>query len=112
MAGENIVTIDEQNFDQEVLKSSVPVLVDFWAAWCTPCVRFTPILEAFAEEYKGRIKVGKVDVEANPNLSNKFNIMGIPAFFMFRGGEVVDQVSGGYKDKVKSMIDRALPQAA
>ena len=112
MAGENIVTINEQNFEQEVLQSTMPVLVDFWAEWCPPCVGFAPTLELFADEYKGRVKVGKINVEENPNLTLKFNIMGIPAFFIFKGGEITDRVSGAYKDKVREMIDRALLQTA
>jgi thioredoxin 1 len=109
MAGENIVTINEQNYGQEVTSSTTPVLLDFWAEWCGPCKMIGPSLNELAEEYKGRVKVGKVNVDENQDLAVKFHISGIPAVFMVKGGEVVEQVVGARSKKdFKAMIDRAI----
>jgi thioredoxin 1 len=109
MAGENIVTINEQNFAQEVDQSTTPVLLDFWAEWCGPCKMIGPSLNELADEYKGRVKVGKVNVDENQNLAVKFHISGIPAVFMVKGGQVVEQVVGARSKKdFKAMIDRAI----
>jgi thioredoxin 1 len=109
MAGENIVTVNEQNFDQEVNKSSTPVLVDFWAEWCGPCKMIAPALSELAEEYKGRAKIAKVNVDDNQSLAVKFHISGIPALFMVKNGQVVEQVVGARSKKdFKAMIDRAI----
>ena len=109
MAGENIVTITEQNFGQEVTSSNVPVMLDFWAEWCGPCKMIAPSLNELAEEYKGRVKIGKVNVDENQSLAVKFHISGIPAVFMMKGGEVIDQLVGARSKKdFKAMIDRAI----
>jgi thioredoxin 1 len=109
MAGENIVTVNEQNYGQEVTASATPVLLDFWAEWCGPCKMIGPSLNELADEYKGRVKVGKVNVDENQNLAVKFHISGIPAVFMVKGGEVVEQVVGARSKKdFKAMIDRAI----
>ena len=109
MAGENIVTINEQNFGQEVTSSNVPVMLDFWAEWCGPCKMIAPSLNELADEYKGRVKIGKVNVDENQSLAVKFHISGIPAVFMMKGGEVIDQLVGARSKKdFKAMIDRAI----
>jgi len=90
----NAVEINESNFEEVVLNSDKPVLVDFWAAWCGPCRMVGPVVEEIAGEYADTAVVGKVDVDANPNLSVKYGIRSIPALLVFKGGEVVDQVIG------------------
>ena len=101
--------ITDADFENEVLKSERPVVVDFWAPWCGPCKMIAPALEELASEYQGRVKVGKVNVDENQNLAVKFGISGIPAVFMVKGGEVIDQVVGARSKKdFKAMIDRAI----
>ncbi len=88
-------TFTDQNFDAEVLKSDVPVLIDFWAPWCGPCKIASPIVERVAEALKDKpIKVGKMNVDENPTVSQNFGIMSIPTFLIFKGGVVVDQTVG------------------
>ena len=90
----NEVILDEKNFDQEVLASSLPVLVDFWAVWCGPCKVLSPIVEELAKEYEGRLKVGKVNVDENNALSQKYGIMSIPTLKFFKAGKVVGEMIG------------------
>ena len=88
------VTITTENFEQEVLKADLPVLVDFWATWCGPCRLVSPIVSEIAEECKGKIKVGKVNVDDEPALAAKFGITGIPTLLAFKNGELVNQQIG------------------
>jgi len=88
------VTLTDDNFQTEVLKSDRPVLVDFWAEWCGPCRMVAPIVEELATEYPDTLKVGKVDVDANQKVSQEFGIRSIPTLLIFKGGKVVDQVIG------------------
>ncbi|MQG22949.1 MAG: thioredoxin [SAR202 cluster bacterium] len=99
------VEINEDNFDEEVINSSIPVLVDFWADWCQPCRMIAPSVKQIAEEYDGRVKVGKLDVDTNSNLSMTYGIRGIPALLIFENGKPVDQIVGAVP---KSIIQKKI----
>jgi thioredoxin 1 len=94
MASNDVVTLQDSTFDDEVLKSNVPVLVDFWATWCGPCKAIAPTIEEFAGEYKGKVKVGKLDVDNNQQVAQKFGIRSIPTLLLFKNGRVVDTLIG------------------
>ncbi len=87
MAGKNIHIIDDQNFDAEVLQSQTPVLIDFHATWCGPCKALSPIIAQIAEDFEGKIKVGKVDIDAAPKLASKYGIRSVPTVMVFENGE-------------------------
>ena len=104
---ENTVELTDSNFDQEVLQSPVPVLVDFWASWCAPCRLIAPAVEAIAKDYAGRAKVGKVNVDENMSTPGKYNVRGIPALLVFKEGELRDQIVGASsKENIQAMLDR------
>jgi thioredoxin 1 len=94
MASENVKEFTDQNFETDVLKSDVPVLVDFWADWCPPCVKLAPTIDKLAADYEGRVKVGKVNTDANQTVSFKYGISAIPTVILFRNGEVVQKFVG------------------
>ncbi len=88
------INITDDTFEQEVIQSDIPVVVDFWAAWCGPCKMIAPILEEIASEFDGKIKITKLDVDSNNGTAGKYNIMSIPSLLFFKNGEIVDQVVG------------------
>lgn len=90
----NIVIVTDNNFKQEVIDSELPVFIDFWAAWCGPCRMVAPVVEQLADEFAGKLKVAKVDVDANPNLAGAFGIMSIPTMVVIKDGKIVDQMVG------------------
>jgi len=94
MASDKVITLTKDNFEQEVLKSDVPVLVDFWASWCGPCRAVAPVIDELAVEFDGRAKVGKVNVDEEGELTAKFRIMSIPTIMLFKGGQMVEKVIG------------------
>lgn len=109
MASPNIVTLTAENFEKEVLQSSVPVLVDFWAEWCGPCKMIAPVLDELADEYAGRAKIGKVNVDEQQSLAFQYGITAIPTLIFFKGGQVIQQVRGARaKRELKEALDRAL----
>jgi len=106
MAGDNTLTFTDSAFDQEVLRSEVPVLVDFWAEWCGPCRQMAPTIDVVASEYAGKLKVGKLDVDSNGGTAMLYNIRGIPTLLLFKEGRVVEQRVGAVgKSEVQKMID-------
>jgi thioredoxin 1 len=103
------VTVMDSSFKSEVIESQVPVLVDFWATWCGPCRAIAPALEALATQYKGQVKIAKVDVDQNNGLADQYGIQSIPTLLMFKGGKVVEQVVGAAtKAKLEETIKKAL----
>ncbi len=109
MAGENILELSDQNFEQEVLKSDKPVLVDFWAEWCAPCRMIAPAVEAIAGDYAGRAKVGKLNVDVNQSVTSRYNIRSIPTLLVFKNGEIKEQIVGATsKDNLAKLLDKNL----
>jgi thioredoxin 1 len=103
------MAISASDFDVQVLQSDVPVLVDFWATWCGPCRAIAPSIEQLAQEYAGKAKVYKVDIDAEGSIAERYNIMSIPALLVFKDGKVVDQMVGAApKNTIAGMIDRAI----
>ena len=106
MASENVKEFTDQNFESEVLKSDQPVLVDFWAEWCMPCRMLTPTIEKIAKDYSGKVKVGKLDTDANRDVAIKYSISAIPTVILFRDGQVSQKFVGLRKEQeFKAALD-------
>jgi thioredoxin 1 len=109
MAGNGILTLTDDNFDEQIKKVSGPVLVDFWAAWCGPCKMIAPSLEQLAGEMAGRATVAKVNVDENGDVANRFGIRSIPTLMIFKEGRVVDQIVGALpKEQIRRMVEKHL----
>jgi thioredoxin 1 len=109
MASEKIVEVTDDNFSSEVLESEKPILVDFWAVWCGPCKAIAPTLEELAEEYEGKVRIGKLDVDGNRKVATQYQIRSIPTLLLFKGGKVVGHKMGAAsKDALRELLDKAL----
>ncbi len=109
MAGQFVTEVNDANFEQEVLQSSQPVLVDFWATWCGPCRALAPVVDQVASEYNGRLKVMKMDVDQNNATPGRYGIRGIPALLLFKDGKVADQIVGYVpKDTIDKTVSKVL----
>jgi thioredoxin 1 len=106
---ESLVQFTDANFEQEVLKSEKPVLVDFWAPWCGPCRAVGPVVEDLAETYKGRVKVGKINIDDNPKTATTYGVMSIPTLILFNKGDIMDKLIGlSPKERLEGLIKKAL----
>ena len=103
------MTFDQDNFDKEVLKSDIPVMVDFFAEWCGPCKMMGPVVEELEEEYKGKIKIGQLNVDDNPEIAERYSVMSIPTFLIFKDGKPVETAIGSVpKSTLQEKLERAL----
>jgi thioredoxin 1 len=109
MASEHTIELTDSNFEQEVIQSDVPVLVDFWAEWCMPCKMLAPTIDELAEDYGGTVKVGKIDTDSNRDVSMKYGISAIPTLILFKDGEMIKKFVGlQQKNELKQAIDDAI----
>ena len=112
MAGNDTLTFTDATFDQDVIKSDTPVLVDFWAEWCGPCRMMGPTVDQVASDYTGKIKVGKLDVDSNQQTASRYGIRGIPTVLLFKGGQIVEQKVGAIgKPEFEKMLEKHLQTA-
>jgi thioredoxin 1 len=107
MASSDVVTLEDGTFDNEVLKSEIPVLVDFWATWCGPCKAIAPVVEQIAVDFKGKVKVGKMDIDKHQGVAQKYNVRSIPTLLVFKGGKVVDTVIGADRTRILESVKKA-----
>ena len=109
MASEAIFEVTDLNFDQEVLRSDQPVMVDFWAAWCGPCRALAPIVDEIAKSYNGKVRIGKMDVDKNMATPQRYGVRGIPTLLIFKGGQVREQIVGYVpKETIQKALDKNL----
>lgn len=109
MASNGILEVTDANFDQAVLKSDQPVMVDFWATWCGPCKALAPLVDELAAAYNGKIKVGKMDVDQNPSTPQRYGVRGIPTLLIFRNGQVQEQIVGLVgREKIEKALNKQL----
>ncbi len=107
MAAANVVEITDANFEAEVSQSALPVLVDFWATWCGPCMQLSPTIDALATEFSGKVKIGKVNIDQNRALPVKYRVNAIPTLMIFKGGQLVETMQGAQsKDKLAAMLTK------
>jgi thioredoxin 1 len=107
--GEGLVEFTDANWEAEVLKSDTPVLVDFWAAWCGPCRQIAPVVEELARDYKGKVKVGKLNVDENDQVAQQYKILSIPTLLFFKNGKLADQIIGAVpKSKMESVLKQQI----
>ena len=105
----DLVHVNDKNFSEEVLKAALPVLVDFWATWCGPCRSISPMVEALAKEFSGRVKVAKLNVDENPATPGQYGVRGIPTLILFKEGKILDQMVGAVpKARLVAMVEKAL----
>lgn len=109
MASDKTLTVSVQNFESEVLSSEIPVLVDFWAAWCGPCRMVAPVLDQIAGEREGRVRIAKLNVDENQDLAMRYRVSSIPTLILFKGGQVADRILGAVpKGAIEQFLDRNL----
>ncbi|GAB4181542.1 MAG: thioredoxin [Calditrichia bacterium] len=109
MAGKNVIELTDANWEAEVINSDVPVVVDFWAVWCAPCRLIAPLIDELADEYVGKVKFGKLDVDNNQQTAIKYGIRSIPTLLFFKNGEAADTLIGAVpKDEIKNKVDSLL----
>jgi thioredoxin 1 len=108
MAADNVQTFTDGNFEESVIKAGEPVLVDFWAEWCGPCKALAPTIDKIADDYKDKVTVAKVDIDANPGVPAKFGIRGIPTVILFKDGQQVDLFVGNNPQKIRDMVARVV----
>ncbi|MGA1869232.1 MAG: thioredoxin [bacterium] len=109
--GHNIITITDSNFEDEVIKAQLPVLVDFWAPWCGPCKMIAPLLEEMSQEYAGKVKIGKINVDENHEKSIQYSIRSIPKLILFNNGQIINEMVGAQsKESLQNMLNTAISQ--
>jgi thioredoxin 1 len=109
MASDKVLQLSDDSFSNDVLQSDLPVLVDFWASWCAPCKAIGPVIDGLADEYAGRVKIAKLNVDENPATPGQYGVRGIPTLILFKDGKVLDQVVGAVpKNQLESLLKKAL----